>query len=78
MRETINYITISFQQFALPVSVPRQGLLDSPGKMSNYQNFSGVRPSSKFYTENIRKPTGHTIKPTEQDIQRGELVNILL
>ena len=36
-----------------PVSVPGGGLLDSPGKI-----FSGVRPRSKFYTGEIKKPTG--------------------
>ena len=47
--------------------------------MPNFQNFSGVRPSSKLSTEEIRKPTGDTTKPTGEDkkIQRGELMNIL-
>ena len=31
-----------------PVSVPRWGPLDSLGKMSNFQTFFGVKPSSKF------------------------------
>ena len=63
-----------------PVSVPRWGMLDSPGKMLNFQNFSGVRPSSKFSTGEIRKPTGETTKPIRDDmkIQWGESINILL
>ena len=50
------------------------------GKMPNVQNFSGVRPSSKFSPREIRKPTGDTTKPTGEDmkIQRGELMKILL
>ena len=63
--------------FKRPVSVPRWGLLDSPG---NFPNFSGVRPSSKFCTEEIRKPTGETTKRTGDDmkVQRGELINMLI
>ena len=63
-----------------PVSVPRQGLLVSPGKMPNFQNFSGVRSSSNFSAGEIRKPTGDTTQPTGEDmkIQRVELMNILL
>ena len=40
---------------------------------SNFQNFSGVRPSSKFSNGDITKPTGDDMK-----IQRGELINILI
>ena len=31
------------------VSIPWWGLLDSPGKMSNFQTFSGVRTRNKFF-----------------------------
>ena len=31
------------------VSLPWWGLLDSPGKMSNFQTFSGVRTRNKFF-----------------------------
>ena len=63
-----------------PVSVPRWGPLDLPGKMPNSQHFSVVRPSSKFSTGEIRKAIEETTKTTGSDmrIQRGELVNILL
>ena len=56
-----------------PVSVPGWGLLDSPGKLPNSQNFSGVRSSSKFSTGETTKPTGDDMK-----IQRDELINTLL
>ena len=60
---------------AHPVSVPRWGLLDSPGKMTNFQKFSGEKPRSNFSTGEIRKPTGKTTELTGDDmkIQRGEL-----
>ena len=50
------------------------------GKKRNFQNFSMVRPSSKFSIGEIRKSTEETMKPTGEDMktQRGELVNILL
>ena len=38
-----------------PVSIPWWGLLDSPGKMPKFQNFSWVKPSSKLSTGEIRK-----------------------
>lgn len=48
------------------------GTLDSPGKMSNFQEFFGVRTRSNF-------STGETTKPTRGDmkIQRDELANRL-
>ena len=54
-------------------SVPRWGLLVSLAKIPNSQNFSGLRPSTKFSTGETTKPTGDDMK-----IQRGELINILL
>ena len=45
-----------------PLSVARWGLLDSPGKMSNFQKFYGVRPRSKFSTGEIRKRIGEIRK----------------
>ena len=49
-------------------------------KKRNFQNFFGVRPSSKFSIPEIRKSTEGTTKPTREDMktQWGELVNILL
>ena len=61
-----------FRGFRHPVSVPQRRLLNSPGKMSNFQKFSVVRPRSKFSTGEIKKPTGDDMK-----IQRGELKNTL-
>ena len=78
---TLQYIEWTTHQiFWRPTSLPRWGLLDSPEKMRSFQNFSGVRPSSKFSTGEIREPTGETTKPIEDDmkIQRGDLTNILL
>ena len=49
--------TFSFW-FKHPVSVPRWGLLDSPGKMSKFQKFCGVRPRSKFSPGRQPNPTG--------------------
>ena len=48
--------------------------------MPNFQNFFGVRPSSKFSTREIRKLTRDTTKHTRKDmkIQRGELMNVLI
>ena len=48
--------------------------------MRNFQNFSGVRPKSKYSTGEIRKHTEKTTKTTREDmnIQQGELMNILL
>ena len=43
------------------------GLLDSPGKIWNFQTFSRVRPRSKFPTEEITKSAGDNIK-----VLRGE------
>ena len=40
--------------------------------MPNFQKFSRLRPKSKFYTRETRKPTGDDIKN-----QRVELTNIL-
>ena len=55
-----------------PASVPRCRLPDSPGKISNFEKSSGVRPSSKFFTRDITKSTGNNMK-----ILRGELPNTL-
>ena len=54
------------------VSIPRWGLLESPGKMSNFENFSGVKSKSKF-------STGETTKSSRDDMkmQRGELTKAL-
>ena len=62
-----------------PRPPPPWGLLNSQGKMSNFQKFSGLRPRGKFSTEKVRKPTGETTEPTGDDmkIQQGELRNIL-
>ena len=49
-------------QLEHPVSVPGWGLLDSPGKISNFKTISGVRPSSKFLTGEITKPAGDNMK----------------
>ena len=49
------------------------GLLDSPGKITNLQNFFGVRPSIKFSTGETKKPTGDDMK-----IQQVEMTNLLL
>ena len=45
-----------------PVSVPRCGRLDSPGKILNFKKFSGVRPSSKFFTGEIKNPAWDNMK----------------
>ena len=39
-----------------------QRLLDSSGKMKNFQNFSRVRPKSKFCTDEAKKPTVDDVK----------------
>ena len=39
-----------------------QRLLDSSGKMKNFQNFSRVRPKSKFCTDETKKPTVDDVK----------------
>ena len=56
-----------------PISVSQWGLLDSPGKITNLQNFFGVRPSNKFSTGETKKPTGDDMK-----IQQVEMTNLLL
>ena len=55
-----------------PVSVPRWGLLDSPRKMWNFQETSGVRPWSMISIGEEKKPKGDDTK-----IQQGELKNKL-
>ena len=57
----------TINSFIHRVPVPRWGLLDSPGKISNLKKFSGVRPSIKFLTRDITKPAGENVK-----ILRGE------
>ena len=64
------YHTLLLLSLTLPVSVPQWRLLNSPGKMS--KKFFGIRPRSKFFTREIKKPNGDDIK-----LQRGELTNIL-
>ena len=72
-------IIFSLGHSSHPVSVRRWGLLDSPGKMSNFQKFYGVRPRGKVSTGEIRKPIWETTKSTGDDIkiQRGELTKIV-
>ena len=52
-----------------PVSVLQWVLLNSPGKMSNFQTFSVVSFGSRFSSEETGKPVGD-----EMEIQRSELV----
>ena len=51
-----------------PVSVALCGLLDSHGKMSNFQIICGVSPSSKLFTGETTKLSGDAMK-----IKRGKL-----
>ena len=56
------------------VSVTWWGLLDSTGKMQNFQNIFGGRPGNSFSTgEASKKPIEDNMK-----IQRGELTNTTL
>ena len=67
------YVTLKTPCLSTPV-----GTVWLTAENAKFQNFSEVRPSSKFSTGEIRKPTGETTKPTGDDmkIQRGELVKI--
>ena len=58
-----------------PVSVPRCRLLDSPGKISNFEKSSGVRPSSKFFTRDIIKPTGDNMKNLRGEPHKHTILN---
>ena len=57
----ILYSEVNFPNFGL--SVPRWGLLDSPGKTSNFQIFSRVRPRSKFSNGEIGNLLGRRRNP---------------
>ena len=50
-----NFFDVSF---FTPCRITLVGTAWLKGKMSNVQNFSGVRPSSKFCSREIRKPEG--------------------
>ena len=50
------------------VFVPWWGLLDSMGKMSNFQGFSRVGPRSKISTGEIRKSTVEIKKANGDDM----------
>ena len=54
LEEQKQILISSFNQLKHPVSVPRWGLLDSLGKMADFQKFPGVRIS--FPPERPRNP----------------------
>ena len=62
------YVTLKTPCLSTPV-----GTAWLTAENAKFQNFSEVRPRSKFSTGDTTKPTGDDMK-----IQRGELVNILL